>query len=455
MENLDLSINRNLLKKFSIITLPIVLQFVLSNCIMLISNIMVGSLGTLAITSVSIVNQLMAVFLNVLYGITAGIGVFTIQYFGIKDYKNVGNTFRIKVLVIFLMDIISFIILYFFSEKIIESYISSADENDKITILNMVNIYIKYLIINIIPFSITQIYASLLRESGNTNKPLIASFLGLITSITLQYILINGHLGFEAKGIEGVGIAILISRTVEMLINVISCHSYHFSRYFFNSIKIDFQLLKKTLNSTYPLMLDEMLFNFSLVLCIQFYAMKCVDNIAIMNIVGTVSNIMTCIAVAIGLGSEIIIGHELGKNNLLLAKNITKKILKMTFFIGVLLGLILVLISNNIVNFYNIPENLKISTSICIKEIGLCLSLLFTSIVIFFILRSGGKTVLVLLYDILYTYFVQLLVQYLLIKFTDLSLEIVFLIVSLCFVIKLLTGLILINKGFWIKNLTK
>lgn len=455
MGNLDLSIDKNLFKKFSIITLPIVLQFVLSNCIMLVSNIMVGSLGTLAITSVSIVNQLMAVFLNVLYGITAGIGVFTIQYFGIKDYKNVGNTFRIKVLVVFLMNILSFIILYFFSEKIIESYISSADENDKITILNMVNIYLKYLVINIIPFSISQIYASLLRESGNTNKPLIASFLGLITSITLQYILINGNLGFEAKGIEGVGIAILISRIVEMLINVISCHSYYFSRYFFNSIKIDFQLLKKTLNSTYPLMLDEMLFNFSLVLGIQFYAIKCVDNIAIMNIVGTVSNIMTCIAVAIGLGSEIIIGHELGKNNLLLAKNITKKILKMTFVIGILLGLILVLISNNIVNFYNIPENLKISTSICIKEIGLCLSLLFTSIVIFFILRSGGKTVLVLLYDIIYTYFIQLSVQCLLIKFTDLSLEIVFLIVSLCFVIKLLTGLILINKGFWIKNLTK
>ena len=114
MENLDLSINKNLLKKFSKITLPIVLQFVLSHCIMLISNIMVGSLGTLAITSVSIVNQIMAVFLNVLYGITAGIGDFTIQYFGIKDYKKVGNTFRIKVLVIFLMNILSLIILYFF-----------------------------------------------------------------------------------------------------------------------------------------------------------------------------------------------------------------------------------------------------------------------------------------------------------------------------------------------------
>ena len=455
MENLDLSINKNLLKKFSKITLPIVLQFVLSHCIMLISNIMVGSLGTLAITSVSIVNQIMAVFLNVLYGITAGIGVFTIQYFGIKDYKKVGNTFRIKVLVIFLMNILSLIILYFFSEKIIASYISSADENDKITILNMVNIYLKYLIINIIPFSISQIYSSLLRESGNTNKPLIASFLGLITSITLQYILINGHLGFEAKGIEGVGIAILISRIVEMLLNVIFCHCYSFSKYFFNSIKIDFELLKKALNSTYPLMLDEMLFNFSIVLGIQFYAMKCVDNIAIMNIVGTVSSIVTCIAVAIGLGSEIIIGYELGKNNLLLAKKLTKKILKMTFVIGFLFGLILVLISTNILKFYNIPENLKITTSICIKEIGFCLSLIFTSIVIFFILRSGGKTVLVLLYDILYTYFVQLLVQYMLIKFTDLSLEIVFLIVLLCYIIKLLNGLILINKGFWIKNLTE
>ena len=454
MENLDLSINKNLLKKFSIITLPIVLQFVLSNCIMLISNIMVGSLGALAITSVSIVNQLMAVFLNVLYGITAGIGVFTIQYFGINDYKNVGNTFRIKVCVVFLMNLISLFFLYNFSDKIIASYISSATEVDKIKILDMVNIYFKYLLINMIPFSITQIYASLLRESGNTNKPLIASFSGLILSITLQYILINGNLGFKARGIEGVGIAILVSRTVEMLLNVIFCHCYSFSKYFFNSLKIDLNLLKKSLKSTYPLMLDEILFNFSLVLGIQFYAMKCVENIAIMNIVGTVLGIMTCIAVAIGLGSEIIIGYELGKNNLLLAKNITKKILKMTFFIGVLLGLVLIVISNNIVNFYNIPENFKISTSICIKEIGLCLSLLFTSIVIFFILRSGGKTVLVLLYDIIYTYCIQLSVQYLLLRFTNLSLEIVFLIVSLCFIIKLLSGLILINKGFWIKNLT-
>ena len=455
MDNLDLSINRNLIKKFSKITLPIVLQFVLSNCIMLISNIMVGSLGTLAITSVSIVNQLMAVFLNVLYGITAGIGVFTIQYFGIKDYNKVGNTFRIKVLVIFLMNIISITILYFFSENIVESYITSANENDKITIYNMVNIYLKYLIINIIPFSITQIYASLLRESGNTNKPLIASFCGLVVSIFLQYILINGHLGFEAKGIEGVGIAILISRTIEMIINIICCHYYDFSKYFYNSLKIDFQLLKKALKSTYPLIFDEMLFNFSLVLGIQFYAMKCVDNIAIMNIVGTVSNIMTCIAVAIGLGSEIIIGYELGKNNILLAKKITKKILKMTFVIGILLGIILIFVSNFIVNLYNIPENLKISTSVCIKEIGLCLSIMFTSIVIFFILRSGGKTILVLLYDILYTYCVQLSVQYILVKYTDLSLEIVFLIVLMCFTIKLFSGLILINKGFWIKNLTK
>ena len=76
----------------------------------------------------------------------------------------------------------------------------------------------------------------------------------------MQYILINGHLGFEAKGIEGVGIAILISRTIEMLINVISCHSYHFSRYFFNSIKLDFQLLKNALNSTYPFSIPHLTF---------------------------------------------------------------------------------------------------------------------------------------------------------------------------------------------------
>lgn len=67
------------------IAVPIMIQNGLTNFVNLLDNIMVGRLGTEEMSGVSIVNQIIFVYNLCIFGGTAGVGIFTAQYF--KDKK--------------------------------------------------------------------------------------------------------------------------------------------------------------------------------------------------------------------------------------------------------------------------------------------------------------------------------------------------------------------------------
>ena len=63
------------------IAVPIMIQNGLTNFVNLLDNIMVGRLGTEEMSGVSIVNQIIFVYNLCIFGGTAGVGIFTAQYF--------------------------------------------------------------------------------------------------------------------------------------------------------------------------------------------------------------------------------------------------------------------------------------------------------------------------------------------------------------------------------------
>ena len=78
--------DKSFYKKLIMITLPIVVQQLITSSLQLVDNIMVGSLGDIALGSVSSVNQLYFIVILVIFGALGGAGVFSAQYFGAKQY---------------------------------------------------------------------------------------------------------------------------------------------------------------------------------------------------------------------------------------------------------------------------------------------------------------------------------------------------------------------------------
>ena len=79
------------------VAVPIMIQNGITNFVGLLDNIMVGRVGTVQMSGVAIVNQLMMVFNLAIFGAISGAGIFGAQFFGCKDHKGVQHTFRFKI----------------------------------------------------------------------------------------------------------------------------------------------------------------------------------------------------------------------------------------------------------------------------------------------------------------------------------------------------------------------
>ena len=83
-----------------VVVLPIIVQNTLTNVVSLLDNVMVGQVGTLPMSGVAVVGQLLFVYNLAVWGSTAGAGIFGAQFYGRGDMEGVRHTFRFKLLVV-------------------------------------------------------------------------------------------------------------------------------------------------------------------------------------------------------------------------------------------------------------------------------------------------------------------------------------------------------------------
>ena len=88
--------DRAFYKRALALAVPIMIQSGITNFVNMLDNLMVGSVGTAAMTGVAVANQLIFVFNLCIYGAVTGAGIFTAQYFGKGDSDGVRYTFRFK-----------------------------------------------------------------------------------------------------------------------------------------------------------------------------------------------------------------------------------------------------------------------------------------------------------------------------------------------------------------------
>ena len=97
-------------KRMLAVAIPIMIQNGITNFVSMLDNIMVGRIGTLEMTGVSIVNQLMLVFGLCVFGAMSGVGIFTAQFYGKKDDKGIRSTLQLKLILSFVISAVALLI---------------------------------------------------------------------------------------------------------------------------------------------------------------------------------------------------------------------------------------------------------------------------------------------------------------------------------------------------------
>ena len=120
-------------KKVFAIVLPMIIQNTITNVVNLLDNVMVGRIGTLQMSGLAIVNQLIFVFNLCIFGGLAGAGIFSTQYAGAGDHKGVRHCFRAKLFIGALMLVIALFVFSQFPTPLIKMYLAKDTPKDAVT----------------------------------------------------------------------------------------------------------------------------------------------------------------------------------------------------------------------------------------------------------------------------------------------------------------------------------
>lgn len=434
------------------ICIPIVIQNGFTNLASLLDNIMIGQLGTLSMSGVSITNQLLQVFNVTIFGAMSGPGIFMAQFYGKKNKEGVENCFRIKLIIGIIITLLANFLFYTFGQQLISLYLND-NPTDSLKTLNYGMDYLKIMIIGLIPFVITQVYSSSLRETGNTVLPMIASVVAVIVNFCINYILIFGHFGFPQLGVTGAAIGTVVSRVVEMSINIVGGYRNTYLKEAMVLKKVPLSLTKEMLKRGLPLLCNEILWSISIALISQSYSTRGIIAVAAINITTTVTNFFMIVCYAMGNSISIVVGQQLGAGEIEKAKDYDLKMLFMNFVMCLAIGIVLFNVSSLIPQIYNTSLEVKALASQLLKIAACMLPIISIYYSSYFTMRAGGKTFLTFLFDSGYTFVFTFMSALLLTRLTSLPILTIYLLVQCVDIPKATLGLVLVRKGIWVHNI--
>ena len=258
--------DRNFYRRVAMVVVPMIVQNTLSNIVGLLDNVMVGQVGTLPMSAVAIVNQLLFIFYLCIWGSLAGAGIFSTQFFGKGDMEGVRYSIRFKLLTALVILTVAILILHYFGPDLISLYIAEdTSAADTAATMGYGVSYLGIMLIGLVGFSFTQVYASAMRESGRTTLPMIASMIAMLVNFVFNALLIFGLFFFPKLGVVGAAIATVISRFTELAIVVIGAHrkgtKYGFFKGLYSDFRIPVELIWPILSRSFPLLMNEFLWS--------------------------------------------------------------------------------------------------------------------------------------------------------------------------------------------------
>ena len=456
----DVKKDRSYIRKLLTIAIPMMVQNGISNFVNLLDNLMIGRVGTNALSGVAIANQLTFVFFLVIFGATAGAGIFTAQYKGNGDDEGIRYTFRFKIVFNTVIAAICVLLYALLSPLLINLFLQGeGDPADAAETLQIGIDYMRIILISLIPIGLTQAYAGTLRDLGATKVPMYASVAAILVNLVGNWILIYGHFGLPALGASGAAIATVISRFVEMTILIVytgtHAKQFPFIKGAFSHFRIPANLAGRFILKAIPLMFNEALWSLGMTVINQCYSYRSLDAVAAMNIQSTIWNVMGVAFIAMGEAVGIMMGHILGSGDLENAKHKAGKMRVVTVICGIIFAVIMACIAPFFPYLYKTSDNIRSLATGFILIAACAMPFVAYTHASYFIIRSGGNALITVLFDSIYTWCIAVAAAFVMSRFTNLSVTWMLAVVNGLEVIKCFIAFIMVRSGIWIRNIVK
>ncbi|MDO5135573.1 MAG: MATE family efflux transporter [Eubacteriales bacterium] len=328
------------------LTLPIVLQNLLSAMVSSADVIMLNSVGQSAIASVSLATQYSGILFMVFYGLGTGVIMLSAQYWGKRDLHAIqliqGIALRFSLIISLLAALCAFTI---------PSWMMKVFTNDP-ELISMGAGYLRVVAVSYVFWGISEIFLASLRSVERVTISTFLNALALGLNVVLNGVFIYGLFGAPRLGVLGVALATSISRGVQlaacMSVSLLSKDvKLRFSGIFVRN-KVLFQDFVRL---ALPALGNDMVWSVAFSLYSSILGHMGSDIVAANSIVVVVRNFATVLCYGFGNASTIWLGKEIGQDHLAEAKKDAGRFVFLTVLTGALGGVLILLASPFVMSY--------------------------------------------------------------------------------------------------------
>ena len=386
------------------IAVPVGLQSMLQSSFSMIDQLMVGQLGSTAVSAVEVAGRPAFIYSVVLGAAAAITGIMISQYLGMEDRKMADRSLSVNLAASAALALLFTALCLLFPGQIVGLYI-----RDDPAVLAAGQDYLSCILWTYLPMGVSSILAVMVRCLGRAVWPLAAGITSAAVNTGLNYGLIFGHFGFPALGVTGAAMASVIAQLVNMLLMlVIFCLvRLRGHRDFRFSLSLGAGGYRQYLLILLPILATELLWSLGQSVNTFIYGHLERGDLAAMSMTGPIQGLFIGALSGVSQAAGILIGKRLGAGEYEKAYQESKKLIRYGAVGALLLSALLIGLRWAYVPLYKVEPGVQETAAKLLLAFAVLAPVKVANMILGGgVVRSGGKTAYIMVVDIVGTWLV-------------------------------------------------
>ena len=296
-------------RRLWVLSLPIILQNLITTSLGFADTFMVGLLGNAEMAAVTAANVPIFIIQVMIFGFQSGMAVLVSQYWGRGDQENINRCMGVALAAVTAVSTVIALVTWRFPVQVLELVTPNRD------LIELGAPYLQIVGFSYIFNGISSVYAGVQRS---TERPIFGTILFAISmcvNTCLNYVLIFGKFGAPAMGVTGAAVATLTSRVVEFAVAA-GCALWdrRLPLRWDCVLRPGRAICRDFVRYSTPVVCNETLWSLgtSMLTVIMGHMSNSQDMLAAYALVGNIDKLSTVVCFGIAASAAVIVGKEIG-----------------------------------------------------------------------------------------------------------------------------------------------
>ncbi len=374
------------------IAVPVTLQCLLQSSFSVVDQIMLGQLGGVRVAAVGLAGKFCSIHSVIAGAIATVAGIMLSQYLGQNDAAEVRRSFRVNLALSLVLAAGFTLVSFVFPAQLMGLY-----SRDAATVSEAAG-YLRIVSATFLPLAASSMLSALMRCSGRAKLPLCAALAAAVCNTLGNYALIFGHFGFAPMGARGAAAATAASQGLNLLVLLALYGRGGQKRAGACAVRFN---TRQYCAMLLPVLSCEFLWSLGENVYAAIYGHLGTDACAAMTLTNPIQSLMTGAMSGLAQAAGVIIGTRLGERREADACRESRLLMRYGLAGALALSAALLMTRGLYVRIYEVSDEIRAMTAqilaayACIAPVKVLNMILGGGI-----LRSGGRTRLVMWIDL-------------------------------------------------------